>query len=199
MSPHIANAIEHSSGTPKPTPQPPSRTGRAHFPATSALSRTLAANSREAACDVMHHHPQSGGSPCAQRCTGFHCPDIEAREVWKEEGSEGGGGGLSGKVEKGMGRQSRLAVRDSPHDSKNTPPQVTPLPACSPSGDLVPNLRCVGVGLRSRKDPWIGRGGMQWRGCVHTTSSRVIDESRANFKKRVKQAYMLGRNRNLLG
>ncbi|KAJ7846532.1 hypothetical protein B0H13DRAFT_2285785 [Mycena leptocephala] len=53
--------------------------------------------------------------------------------------------------------QFRLAARDSPHT-----PQVTPLPACSrvPSaGDLVPNLRCVGVGLRSRKDPWIGRGG----------------------------------------
>ncbi|KAJ7826350.1 hypothetical protein B0H13DRAFT_1918214 [Mycena leptocephala] len=91
-------------------------------------------------------------------------------------------------------REVWLAARDPPHT-----PQVTPPPACSPSGDLVPNLRCVGVGLRSRKDPWIGRGGMQCRGCLRTTSSRVIDESSANFKERVKKSVYVGPESKSLG
>ncbi|KAJ7930769.1 hypothetical protein B0H13DRAFT_2531858 [Mycena leptocephala] len=48
------------------------------------------------------------------------------------------------------------------------------------------------------KDPWIGRGGMQWRGCVRTTSSRVIDESAAIFEERVKKSVYVGPESNSL-
>ncbi|KAJ7792746.1 hypothetical protein B0H13DRAFT_2172351, partial [Mycena leptocephala] len=81
-------------------------------------SRIRGVPSREAACDAMHHHSQSGGSLCTQTCTNIRCPDrfkSQDRDMGRMEGGgigKRGCGGLSGKVEKGMGWEGEEGVRN---------------------------------------------------------------------------------------
>ncbi|KAJ7930692.1 hypothetical protein B0H13DRAFT_2264058 [Mycena leptocephala] len=138
--------------------------------------------------------------------TAFKSRDRMAwRNVCKEKRSESGGGWLSGKFFlvkmrccEGRKARKRGVQRDEGGMTQERLGVLVPMPAAYDQ-EHTPTSHAAACMLPERhwlvtwspisgKDPWIGRGGMQWRRCVRTTSSRVIDESSANFDEHVKKA-----------